>query len=150
MSGIFAAITEVCRQEGWELTEIEEGVAALIETGEDEGFACMGHAREKQNQFLCLSSAFEEAPPDRRSAVCEFITRLNYDLVIGDFEMNIETGEVRFKTSMDFDKAAASVDQIATLVYANTTIMAKFLPLLLEVMAADLSPVEAMARVQSM
>ena len=152
MAGIFAAITELCEQEGWELTELEDGVAALIETGgdEDEQFTCFAYAREKQNQFIFHSVDVEEVEPAMRPAVAEFITRLNYGLSIGNFEMNFDAGDVRFKTSMDFDKRDAGVDDIATLAIANMTIMSKFHDLLNDVMAGKISPVDAMEIVGAM
>lgn len=40
-------------------------------------------------------------PEDRRLALAEFLTRANYGLFIGNFEMDWQDGEVRYKTSID-------------------------------------------------
>ena len=38
-----------------------------------------------------------QCPEDRRQAVAEYLTRVNYDLVCGNFEMNMSNGELRFR-----------------------------------------------------
>ncbi|WP_292387746.1 YbjN domain-containing protein [Methanosarcina sp. UBA5] len=37
---------------------------------------------------------------DKRVAVAEFCTRVNYDMPIGNFEFDLDDGEVRYKTSI--------------------------------------------------
>jgi hypothetical protein len=150
--GIFAAITQLCEQESWELTELEDGVCALIETGgdEDEKFTCFAYAREKQNQFIFHSVTVDNVEPEMRPVVAEFLTRLNYELSIGNFEMSFDDGDVRYKTSIDFDKRDANVDDIAVLAIANITIMSKFHDLLTDVMAGKIAPALAMEIVAAM
>ena len=38
-----------------------------------------------------------QCPEDRRQAVAEYLNRVNYDLVCGNFEMDMSTGELRFR-----------------------------------------------------
>jgi len=40
-------------------------------------------------------------PEDNRSKVAELLTRINYDLVVGNFELGMEDGVVLFKTTLD-------------------------------------------------
>lgn len=42
------------------------------------------------------------APPELRTKVAEFITRVNYGLVGGNLEMSFSDGTLRFKSSIDF------------------------------------------------
>lgn len=40
-------------------------------------------------------------PQGTRQAVSELLTRFNYDLVVGNFELGLDDGEVLFKTTLD-------------------------------------------------
>ena len=40
-------------------------------------------------------------PESNRLKVAEMLTRTNYELILGNFELNLEDGEVLFKTTLD-------------------------------------------------
>lgn len=40
-------------------------------------------------------------PDGNRLKVAELLTRINYDLIVGNFELNFDDGEVLFKTTLD-------------------------------------------------
>lgn len=40
-------------------------------------------------------------PENNRLKVAELLTRINYDLIVGNFEMNLDDGEVIYKTCLD-------------------------------------------------
>jgi hypothetical protein len=42
-----------------------------------------------------------EIAADRRAAVALYLTRANYGLPIGNFEMDLDSGELRYKASVD-------------------------------------------------
>ncbi len=46
----------------------------------------------------------------------EFITRANYGLPSGNFEMNYDTGEVRFRTSVFVTDRIPSYDEVEDLI----------------------------------
>jgi hypothetical protein len=43
-------------------------------------------------------------PEHRRSAVIEALTRINYQLIYGSFEMDLADGEIRFRTVVEAEK----------------------------------------------
>jgi hypothetical protein len=43
----------------------------------------------------------------------------NYDMIIGNFELDLRDGEVRYKTSIDFEGDRLSFAYINNLVYTN-------------------------------
>ncbi len=61
-------------------------------------------------------------------AIAEFITRANYGLVIGNFELDFSDGELRYKTAIDVEDDNLSFALIKQMVYANVIIMDKYLP----------------------
>ena len=48
----------------------------------------------------CYHTAPIKAPLEQRAAISEFITRANYGLTNGNFEMDFSDGELRYKTTI--------------------------------------------------
>ena len=80
-------------------------------------------AREEERQLIVLSVFPEHVPDELLAAMAEFVTRANYGLNIGNFEMDYDDGEVRFRTSIDFEDAPLLDSLAATLISANVAVM---------------------------
>lgn len=80
--------------------------------------------------------------------MAEYLTRANYGLVLGNFEMDFRDGEVRYKTSIDVEGAEIVPGLIRNLVYANVITMDRYLPGLLSVIYGNLTPHEAITQVE--
>ena len=78
-----------------------------------------------------------------------FLTRANYGLLIGNFEMDYNDGEVRYKTSIDVEGDRLSKALVKRLVYDNLAVMDRYLPGVLSVIYGGASPTEAIAQVES-
>ena len=52
--------------------------------------------------FLLLVNISPVVPAEQRDEVARHINRVNWDLMIGNFEMNHDDGQVRFRSSVDF------------------------------------------------
>jgi len=88
------------------------------------------------------------APEDKRPAVAEFLTRANYGLLIGNFEMDFEDGEIRYKTSIDVEGDRLSPALLRQLTYANVVTMDRYLPGIMSVIYGNVTPVEAIAQIE--
>jgi len=144
MTEIFDALNQLCSQEGWEITQLDPGESMIEFKDEDNiDWSCFAYTREKQHQFIFYSVPFEDIPKDKITAVMEFITRFNYGISIGNFEINLDSGTIRYKTSLDFDTTKPTADLIAPLIYANTTIFGKFQNIFQQVINGDISVAQA-------
>ena len=54
-------------------------------------------------EFLFYAVAPIKTPDEVRPAVSEYVTRANYGLRIGNFELDYGDGEVRYKSSLNFE-----------------------------------------------
>jgi hypothetical protein len=70
-------------------------------------------------------------------------------MAIGNFEMDFEDGEVRFKTSIDVEGTELSLELLNPLLYANVLMMDQYLPGLMSVIYSDVSPATAVEQVES-
>lgn len=106
---------------------------------------CFLHARERDEQLLIYSVMAEHIPAERRTVVVEFLTRVNYAMAIGNFEMDYDDGEVRYKTSVDVEGDHLSVTMARQLFALNVATMDLFLPGIEAVVRGDGSPAEVLA-----
>ncbi|NVB81742.1 MAG: hypothetical protein HOV81_25330 [Kofleriaceae bacterium] len=88
----------------------------------------------------------ELVPAERRAAVAQYLVDRNYYLNLGAFEMDLDDGEVRLRTSLDathttFDEAA-----FVNLVAAGQMLFELHLPTLRALAAGTLTLAEARAR----
>ncbi|MCL6560792.1 MAG: YbjN domain-containing protein [Firmicutes bacterium] len=146
---IIDVVVEFFKNDGWHFSQVgEEPLLRLDVSGEHGEWTCFAQAREEKKQFIFYSVCPVPVPEDKRVAVAEFLTRANYGLVIGNFEMNFQNGNVEFRTSIDVEGDRLSPALVRNLVYANIATMGRYLPGIMALIHYDLSPSEAIARVE--
>ena len=109
---------------------------------------CYAQVRVELEQFLFYAVAPVKVPADMRPAVAEFLTRANYGLRIGNFEMDYSDGEVRFKSSLDFEGEALTFNWIRHAIYPAVQTMDEYLPGLMKVVYGGKTPEEAIREIE--
>lgn len=146
---IFQAIVNFFTQDDWSFTRVQGELGLRLGFAGDHGtWNCYAQAKEEQEQFTFYSICPILAPESTRAAVAEFITRANYGLIVGNFEMDFADGEIRYKTSIDVTSDELTSNMIQRLVYANVTMMDEYLPGIIAVIEKDVSPGEAIALIE--
>ena len=135
---IFNLLVEFFEEDQWDFQWVS-GMAVLNMgfSGKNGKWMCYAQAREPEQQVVFYSVLPVNVPENRRQNVAEFITRANYGMVIGNFEMDYDDGEIRFKTSMDVEGFELLPPMIRQLVYANLVITDRYLPGIMRVMYSD-------------
>ena len=89
------------------------------------------------------------APENKRAAIAEVVTRANYGLNIGNFEMDYRDGEIRFKVSMLLDSGQKLTDKLLMLLI-GTSVMTHilYLPAIEAVLYRDTEPRKAVEDVE--
>jgi len=122
-------LASTLRASGLELTEHPEQQAVSFghrsEVGDWEVFC---RIRSPYSQIVIYSIHPYATPEHTRGTMSELLTRANYGLVIGNFELDLEDGEVRFKTSLDFSGDRLSGALIAMLLQHNLEGFARYRP----------------------
>lgn len=128
----------------WKFTEDHErDFLRLSFQGKDGSWRCVAHARETQEQLIFFSVVDIKIPSERRAEVAEFITRANYGIHIGNFEMDYSDGEVRYKTSIDFEGTEVTHALCKQMVYPNVFTMDRYLKGILAVAFGGKNPKQA-------
>lgn len=88
--------------EEWPYIQLqEEATLRLSFRGNHGQWTCYARVRDEQKQFVFYSLCPVEAAEHQRLAIAELITRINYGIVSGNFEMDFNDGEIRYKTNID-------------------------------------------------
>lgn len=141
MGMLLDKLTEFFTEEEWEFQALaNRGILRMGFSGENGHWPCYAQARETQQQIVVYSICPLRVPEELRPAMAEFITRANYGLVVGNFEMDYEDGELRYKTSLDVEDTEATMELIRHIVYGNVTTLDRYLPGILAVLGGAKSP----------
>jgi hypothetical protein len=116
--------------------------------GKSGDLRCYAIIRVDLEEFLFYAVAPVKVLENVRTAVAEYITRANYGLRIGNFEMDYSDGEVRFKSSLDFEGQALTSELIRNTIYPAVHTMDRYLPGLLRVGFGGATPMEAIEEIE--
>jgi len=114
------------------------------------GGLLMTQVRVLRNNLLKVYSLCNHrAPENKRAAIAEVITRANYGLNLGNFEMDYRDGEIRFKVSMLLDSGQKLTDKLLMLLI-GTSVMTHilYLPAIEAVLYQDADPRKAVEDVE--
>ncbi len=146
---IFDTMVQFFTEDDWKFYQLEgKPILSMAFKGDNGSWMCYAQAKEEQHQFVFYSIMESNVPADRRQAVAEFLTRANYGLTLGNFEMDFSDGEVRYKTSVDVEGGQLTTQMMKTLVYVNVLMMDKYLPGIMSVIYAGTSPADAVAKIE--
>lgn len=73
---------------------------------------CYIEVRKTYRQVIIRTIANTIIPQERRKQIAEFFTRLNYILTLGNFAMNLETGEYEFRCAYLYDELSVDTEDI--------------------------------------
>ncbi len=146
---IFAAMVNFFETDDWTFTKVEGDLALQIPfEGENGQWNCYAKAIEKTSQCIFYSIMPRLVPPARQFAIAEFINRANYGTILGNFELDVTDGELRYKTSIDMGGENLSFPILQKLVYTNVTMMDRYLPGIKSVISGKLPPQEAIRLIE--
>lgn len=152
MADLFKQIQQYFKRDDWPF-EVLAGEHALQLGFQSEetpnAWTCVAQILQEDWQFVFYSIAPVVVPSTRRAAAAEYLTRANFGLTIGNFEMDWEDGMVRFKTSIDVEDDRLSYELWRPIVYANVFVMEHYLPGLQAVVLEDAMPEDAIRRIES-
>ncbi len=146
---IFSSVVNFFIEDDWQFAKLEtEPSLRLAFQGKNGKWNCYAKAREQQQQFVFYSVSPVNVPENKRLPITEFITRANYGMIMGNFEFDFTTGEIRYKTSIDVEGDNLSFALIKQMVYANVMMMDEYLPGIMAVIEGEVEVKEAILQVE--
>jgi hypothetical protein len=142
---IYEVMIKFFSEDDWAFAKLQgEPTLRLAFNGKNGQWDCYVKAREAEQQFVFYSICPISSPIDKRLVTAEFITRANYGLTIGNFELDFNDGEIRYKTSIDVEGDRLTPALIKRLVYINVLTMDEYLPGIKAVIETEISPEAAL------
>lgn len=141
-------------QDDWAYVQLpnaraESTVLQLAFQGDRGRWACLAHCNDPASQIVFYSLCPIQVPADRFTDMTKLLMRANDGLIIGNFELNFETGEIRYKTSLDVEGDRLSVALVKTLVYTNVQTLDTYLPGIISLLEKRCTPVEAIEQIEA-
>lgn len=139
------AVTEFLTAEEWTYTGLAGGIRLSLRTQHGD---LNGHTyiHEEDRLFAFYSKFPVRVPEDKRPAIAELLSRINYRTVIGTFEMGFEKRDVYVRTSIDVEGDPLTHALLRRLIYGNFYLMDEYIPVIVQVIYGDQSPLEALER----
>lgn len=132
----------------WSYTEPPgEGLVCDM-AGEHTVYSFLFRVDEKLEIVCCYARVGFRVPPEKRMDVCEALTRANYGLRVGNFEMDMDDGEIRYKASIDVEGGVLGETMVQNLVRASVASFDRYYPALMRVVWANTSPADAIAEAE--
>ena len=138
-------ILQFFHDDGWPVMEVEPGKTWQLTFKGIQGlWTCYMEIREEFFQFTFYSICPINVPELKRVAMAELLTRVNSRLQLGNFEMDFDSGDLRYRTSLSLDSDAVDNAQLRPLVYVNVNMMDRFIPAIMAVIYSEIRPSEAL------
>ncbi|MDE5764123.1 MAG: YbjN domain-containing protein [Ruminococcus sp.] len=114
------AISMFLHEDDWKFSEVDDG--GVIRTGVKLNSKIKNadvYINVLKESFVVLSVPKLGADKNCMDEMAEFITRANYGLNHGNFEMDYSDGEIRYKTSLYCGDVVPTYEQIKAAIYIN-------------------------------
>ncbi|MFP4122199.1 MAG: YbjN domain-containing protein [Coleofasciculus sp.] len=146
---IFQVMVSFFQEEKWAFKQLYNSTLHLLFQGKNGQLNCYARAREAQQQFVFYSLCPVKVSQKKRKQLGEFVCRANFGMIIGNFELDFNTGEIRYKTSIDIKDNFLTEETLKQLVYTNVLTMDQYLPGIEAVISSKTSPEEAITKIES-
>lgn len=145
----FATLGKFLEEDGWHPQQLEDrSIYRMGFSGRNGNLICFAHVLVELEIFLFYAQAPVRVPEEARPAAAEYLTRANYGLRLGNFEMDFSDGEVRYKSSLDFEDEVLSPALIKHAIYPAVQTMDRYMPGLMAVVYGGKQPAEAIDEIE--
>ena len=145
----FQTMMAFLEEDGWRPQRIEDKfVCRMNFRGDHARIICFAQIRVDLEQFFFYAVAPIMILEPARPAVAEFLTRANYGMLIGNFELDFGDGEVRYKSALDFEGETLTPAWIRNAIYPAVDTLDRYMPGLLAVAFGNTPPAQAIAEIE--
>ncbi|OCT13646.1 hypothetical protein A8709_18840 [Paenibacillus pectinilyticus] len=102
---------------------ITESIIRLTYEGENGTWIVLVRTDEEKQVCLVYSIFPEFVPEEHRGEMAVYLIEENYDLVVGNFELDTTDGELRYRTSIDAENAHLTMELFGQLFKTNVVNM---------------------------
>ncbi len=97
-----------------------------------------------ESNFIALTTHTFRAPKSKRTRILDILNRINYDLAFGNFELDNDDGEVRFRVGYPHQKNVFPTEFVGPFVFMGFGMMNRFWPVIQAVCWTNISAEQAL------
>ena len=128
----------------WRFGEDADRLALLMGYGGRHGcYYCVLQVHPEHPLITFYAHVQCRVPEEKRQVMAEFITQANYGLWMGNFELNLRGGEVRYKTNLHLADGELTTEMLTALLRVNGDTLDRYLPGIMSVLWNDVSAEDA-------
>lgn len=149
MGRVFDSVVAFLQEDDWRYEEIPGELAIRFSfSGKNARYECFGQANEDHEIFVFYTLLPVRVPEEQRLNIAELLARINYGLNIGNFELDMNDGEIRYKTSIDVEGGELSIRMAETLIAVNISTTDRYFAAFTDVLYGGVVPLEAVGRIE--
>lgn len=148
MNRIGEAIEELFARENWKYVKRDDRAYSFGFRGKNNRYDFWAFINEKGNILSVYSVIPLSAPEKMRILVAEFLHRANYDMMLGNFELDVRDGEIRFKCSADFGDVKPDPEQVNKMIDCCLAMADRYVPGIGAVLFGNQTPEQAISMVE--
>jgi hypothetical protein len=141
-------VTEVLSDAGLGWERLAGRSAVRVPANAGRNAALVVDVREERELILVYCIWAESVRPARRPAMAELLTRANYGLPAGCFELDYADGEVRLRTELEWHGLEVTKAAARHLVLRNATTFERYLIAIERVARGEATPEAAIREVE--
>jgi hypothetical protein len=138
------AVVAFLEDKGWPV-EVDESMIRTVVRTEDQTFPMAAVVVDSVGQLVVYSVHPDLVDPARRGDVAELTTRANSQLTVGNLEIELDAGQVRFRTGLALGDSPVTAEMIERVIFDNAATAVAYFPLVTAVVEGRLTPADAVA-----
>lgn len=135
--------------EGWGFSRISGQEALNIDfQGSHLRWMCYARYLPESRYLLFYSYYPFSIPKEQLPFAVEFITQANFNMVNGNFEIDMDQGQIRYKTSLWVEKMSASQEAFRQLIFTNVNIADDYFPGIQKMLEKQIAPATVLEEIE--
>ncbi len=150
MTGLFSTLIDYMEEEAWKYEILEgETIIRFNFKGSAGRVLCYGEVDETKCWLTFYSYMPVNVPTEKLAEAAEFISRANRGMRIGNFELDYDDGEVRYKTSIDTEGGELTNKMVDNLLRANLSAINRYFSGMMELIYSDTPAADLIRRIET-
>ena len=138
MANLFQAVVSFFDENDWPMSQTElKNVIKVPFKGSNGQWDCYARVKEEDGKFAFYSQLPLQVPESKKIPMALLLSKINFGLLVGNFEFDFEEGAVRYKTSISVGDQALTFSLIEQIVYINGVTSDRYLPQIQAVLESD-------------
>jgi hypothetical protein len=149
MASVFETLIGYFERDGWKFRRLPGHAALEMGVAGEKGTYRLVVVVDGDRSIVRFLTFLEgKVPETRRREVMEYLTRANYGLLLGNFEIDLGDGEIRFKVAADVEDVGFSYEQYQSMLYVSVAMMDRYYPGLQSVVKGSADAAAAIAEAE--